>query len=106
MKTHKIGATLAWGGPIRIDSPSGRSWPDLSGWTATATLRGRRFKAALACALAREDGKTILYMSATPAEQAGWRGGDAVMDVRLASPEGFVLVTRTAMLKLADPVTT
>jgi hypothetical protein len=105
MKTHKIGATLAWAGPIRIDSPSGRSWPDLSGWTATASLRGRRFKATLASTLSRKEDKTILTISALPSEQGNWRSGEAVMDVRLVSPEGYVFITETALIRLEDPIT-
>jgi hypothetical protein len=101
MKTHKIGATLDWAGPVQI----GRDFPDLSAWSAVATLRGRGFKHMLYAALTYAGGKTILRLTATPPEQTRWKSGAAALDVKFIRPDGVTLITPTALLTLEHAIT-
>jgi hypothetical protein len=101
MKTHKIGATLDWAGPVQI----GRDFPDLSAWSAAATLRGRGFKHDLAAALIHTGGKTILRLTAAPAAQARWKSGEAALDVKFIRPDGVTLITPAALLTLEHAIT-
>ncbi|MDR3055220.1 MAG: hypothetical protein LBU53_07445 [Zoogloeaceae bacterium] len=101
MKQHKIGATLDWAAPVQI----GADYPDLTGWVATSTLRGRGFEAALTCSLTWSQGKTILRITAAADQQTDWKPGEASVDVRLKSPAGVVLISPSAQIALSKPVT-
>lgn len=98
---HKIGASLALSGPVKI----GGNDADLTDWTAASTLRGRGFESRLACELTIAAGKTTLTVTAAPDDQGHWRAGEAEMDVKLISPQGYTLITSSARLTLQRAVT-
>jgi hypothetical protein len=100
-EAHKIGATLHVSSAVRI----GGQPCDLTGWTATARLRGKGFFHDFAPSLEVADGETFITLRAESDEQRGWRAGGAAMDIRLSAPDGYTLVTITRALSLVSSIT-
>ena len=96
MKMHKIGATIDWAGPVRVKG----TFPDLTGWQASAALRGRGFKTPIPCQLLYVDGLTVLRLMLAASAQAKWKPGEAALEVRFTSPAGAVVITPSALIRL------
>lgn len=99
---HKIGATLDLVGQLTLDGQV----QDMSGWTASAHMRGPGGTYALT-AVWTDAAVGALALSASPAGQlaAGWQPGRYAVDVRLESPSGQVLISSTAQIVLTEAVT-
>ena len=97
-ETHVIGSTLYMAGQVRI----GGTNPNLSGWSVSATLRGKGFVHAMACGLEwlEDEGHTLVTLRADADEQAAWRAGSATLDVRLTAPGGYQIISLPARLLL------
>ncbi len=97
---HKIGASLDLVGQLTL----GGQVQDMTGWTAAAHMRGPGGTYVLNAGFA-DAAAGAVQLTATPAQQIGWTPGRYVIDVRLESPAGQVLISSTAQIVLTEAVT-
>ncbi|MFN3985739.1 MAG: hypothetical protein ACK4KV_09615 [Rhodocyclaceae bacterium] len=97
---HKIGATLDLAGQLTLDGQS----QDMSGWTARSTMRGPHGAIDLDCEWL-DASVGALALRKAPADQVTWQPGRYSVDVRLESPTGEQLISSSAQIVLARPVT-
>jgi len=101
---HRIGNTIHISGEVIFGCESSL----LFDWKASARIKGNGVDHVLNCKLEFDiqNEKTFITIEANPEEQIDWIPCIAAMDIRLESPDGFVINTVWTTVELVNTITT
>ena len=101
---HRIGDTIALSREIKFGGESRL----LFGWKASSRIRGKGVDHLFDCTLVFDEdgGTTFVEVRASPEQQKNWQPCIAQMDLRLESPEGYVIHAPKTPVDIVRPITT